>query len=175
MNRPSIDLGAAPGGPGGEESNRLFIISVIGLAGMLLLGMLGIGGYILFGRAQRTPVAVIPTSTPVLSPTATHTATPTFTITPTRTSTPTPRPTNTPVLLPTPTPVRPVLPGATPAAALTEAAPTPTSAVVPPTPTPPPVGGGAPPQAGFGLGGVIGVGLALAALAAVAHKLRLTD
>ncbi|MGQ9628260.1 MAG: hypothetical protein ACUVV0_15325 [Anaerolineae bacterium] len=173
MERPSIDLGAI-GGPTGGESNRMFVIAFIGLVGMLLLGMLGIGGYILFARAGRGPVAVAPTPTVAVTPT--HTPTPTLTATPTKT--PTPRPTNTPVLLPTPTPtIVQLVPGATPAAAITGVAPTPspTGVLVQPTPTPPPVGGGAPPQAGFGLGGIVGVGLTLAALAAAARRLRLTD
>jgi hypothetical protein len=110
-------LGGEPEVEGGEGRNRLFIIIVIGLAGMLVCGLLGVGGYMLFIRprgdqsaiatreavAQRaTLIAQQATSTPTA--TATSPALPTAPPSPTPTQTQTPLPTqegtNTPVVPP---------------------------------------------------------------------------
>ena len=142
-----------------EESggpNRLFIIIAIALIGLIMLGALGIGGYMVIIRpGQQTSVAaqntkVVAEATAAAYDTAlapTDTPVPTDTPAPT----PTPRATNTPVIRPTDT----LEPGAVP------------------TPTRTPVGGGQTPQTGFG--GLAAV-LAAAALAVVifaARKLRL--
>lgn len=88
----------------------------LGLVGLLILGLLGIGGLIVFTRLRgpATPTVVAeltPTATPAKTPTATPTKAPTATPTRTPTSIPTPTPTKaitpspTPVVTPTPTPV----------------------------------------------------------------------
>ncbi|MDY7039899.1 MAG: hypothetical protein SVX38_03445 [Chloroflexota bacterium] len=113
-------LGGEPEVEGEEGRNRLFIIIVIGLAGLLVCGLLGIGGYMLFIRpsgdqsavatreavSQRaTLIAQQATSTPTA--TATIPALPTALPSPTPTETNTPMPTseatNTPVVQPTAT------------------------------------------------------------------------
>ena len=83
--------------PEPPEQNRLFIIIAIGLVGMLVLGLLGIGGYVVFSRSKRptqaqgaaqlTPVVLLATSTATIM----------------ATDTPTVKTTSTPVVLP-PTP-----------------------------------------------------------------------
>lgn len=77
----------------------------LGLVGLLILGLLGIGGLIVFtklrGPATPTVVAELtPTATPTKAPTATPTRTPTSVPTPTRVVTPSP----TSAVTPTPTP-----------------------------------------------------------------------
>jgi len=79
----------------------------LGLVGLLILGLLGIGGFIVFTRlrAPATPTVVAeltPTGTPAKAPTATPTRTPTSVPTPTPTRVVTPSPA--PLVTPTPTP-----------------------------------------------------------------------
>ncbi len=99
----------------GFGQNRIFTMIALGLVGLLILGLLGIGGLIVFTRlrAPATPTVVAeltPTATPAKAPTATPTKAPTATPTRTPTSIPTPTPTKavtpspTPVVTPTPTP-----------------------------------------------------------------------
>ena len=89
--------------PEPPEQNRLFIIIAIGLVGMLVLGLLGIGGYVVFSRSKRTgpqpqamPLVMMATDTPTVM--ATDTPLPTKTLAPAVTNTPV-------VLLSTSTPV----------------------------------------------------------------------
>lgn len=100
----------------GFGQNRIFTMIALGLVGLLILGLLGIGGLIVFTRLRgpATPTVVAeltPTATPAKAPTATPTKAPTATPTRTPTSIPTPTPTKaitpspTPVVTPTPTPV----------------------------------------------------------------------
>ncbi len=147
------------GGPGFEAPNRLFIIIAIGLVGMLVLGLLGIGGYVVFSRARQ---AMVPTPTVMVKPpeTPTRTSTPTYTLTFTPTKTPTRAPSYTPVVLPpTSTPVEGAV---TPSAIEVAVTPTPTSGV------------GPPPDTGFGIG-ALGVGMVLAALLILARRVRLAS
>ena len=66
------------------EQNRLFVIIAIGLVGMLVLGLLGIGGYVVFARTKHasavvsppTAVAFISAATPTVM--ATNTPAPTL-------------------------------------------------------------------------------------------------
>ena len=173
------------------EQNRLFIIIAIGLVGMLVLGLLGIGGYVVFSRSRRasqaqqviqsTPVVLLATSTPTVM--ATPTSLPTLAPT---------RPTNTPVVLQT-----------TPTAVIVVVQPTATLAseffrAAPPSPDdsgdaepmlggttegaaeePQPPAAAQPdvtktPDTGFGLG-ALGLGAGLAAVVFVARRLRLHD
>ena len=94
----------------GFGENRIFTMIALGLVGLLILGLLGIGGLIIFTRLRgpATPTVVAeltPTATPTKAPTATPTKAPTATptkpptATPTRVATPSP----TPVVTPTPT------------------------------------------------------------------------
>ncbi len=119
-----------------------------GLIGLLVLGVIAAGAFMLFGkRAEPTPVVVItpvptstpiPTDTPLPSPTPMPTNTPIPTNTPEPVATDTPAPTNTPTVLPSPTaPV--VSPTDTPAPTPTPVpTATPVPAVVPPPPSPTP-------------------------------------
>ena len=149
---------------GGESQNRLFIIIAIGLVGMLVLGLLGIGGYVIISRVRRSSeqVAVAQTAaaaTAGAQATAeapTETSVPTFTSVPT--NTPTPMVTNTQVVPPT-----------TGTPELTPGAPTPERTA---TPTP---AEGETPSAGFGGIGAILAGLALAVVVLVARKVRLAS
>jgi len=105
----------------GLGQNRVFTMIALGLVGLLILGLLGIGGLILFTRLRgpATPTVVAeltPTATPTKPPTATPTKPPTAT------------PTRTPTSVPTPTPTRVATPSPTPVAT-----PTPTEEVVPET------------------------------------------
>jgi cell division septation protein DedD len=95
----------------GFGQNRIFTIIALGLVGLLILGLVGIGGLILFTRLRgpATPTVVAeltPTATPTRAPTATPTKAPTATPTKAPTATPTPvvTPSPTPVVTPTPTP-----------------------------------------------------------------------
>jgi hypothetical protein len=89
------------------RNSKLFMMVAIFLVGMLVLGLLAIGGVVIFGSINRAQQAARPTPTPTLpavvrAPTATQTSTPT--VTPLPTNTPLPTLTYTPVVLPTPTP-----------------------------------------------------------------------
>jgi hypothetical protein len=118
-----------------EAQSCLFnIIISIGLIGLLLLGLLGIGGYVIFNRARRSSeqVAAVQTTTAVTVTTQATavalTETPTPVLLPTDTSTV--PPTNTPVVPPSEeTPG--VTPGVTPRAPIPELPATPEA-----TPTP---------------------------------------
>lgn len=154
-------LGGEPEEEGAEGRNRLFIIIVVGLAGLLVCGLLSIGGYMLFIKpgadqsaiatreavAQRaTLIAQQATSTP--TPTATVPALPTAPPTATPTATPTQAATNTPVVPPTETPV----PGA---------------------PTPTPTWGGGTPDTGIGGLGAALLAAGLAVVVFIVRKVRL--
>jgi cell division septation protein DedD len=145
---------------GGEAQNRLFIIIVIGLAGLLVLGLLGIGGYAIFSRARRGAEQVAAAQT-VAAATAAAQAT-------AEAPTETPVPTFTPVSTSTPTE----------AATLVVSPLTGTPELTPPAPTPvrtatPTPAEGETPTAGFGGIGAILAGLALAVVLVVARKVRL--
>ncbi len=180
------------GGPVGDEpSRKLFLIIAIGLVGMLVLGLLGIGGYVLFSRtirARSAQVAQAPTETPMGMPIEEEGAEKTPTPTLTRTKTPTPRPTDTPTRAPTftpvviPTVVTPIVaresPAATRVAGGEGADATTVAMATTPTPTFTPVAvssGDTTPQTGLSLGGVVGIGLVLAALTVAARRLRSAD
>lgn len=153
---------------GGESQNRLFIIIAIGLVGMLVLGLLAIGGYVIFRQATQSRAevnAAAQTATAVAIAQATAeapTEIPTPTLPPVPTDTPTPRVTNTPVVY-----LSEEAPEGTPE--LTPGAPTYT-----PTATPT-LAEGETPSAGFGGMGIILAGLALAVVLVVARKARLAS
>lgn len=162
-----FSYGTEPGeGPIEEQrgSGRMFTIMTIGLIGMIMLGILGIGYYLIQIKPQRDrerdaqATQVIAEATAialqtVLAPTDTPLPTDTFVPTDTPFPTPTPKATNTLVLSATATPV----PGAAP------------------TPTRTPVRPGQTPDTGIGgLGAVLAaVGLVIVIL--VARKLRLAS
>lgn len=87
-------------------SNKLFVMIAIFLVGMLVLGLLAIGGVVIFGSINRAQQAARPTATSTLAivraSTPTQTRTPTATPLPTNTAPPTM--TNTPVVQATLTP-----------------------------------------------------------------------
>jgi hypothetical protein len=89
------------------RNSKMFTMVAIFLVGMLVLGLLAIGGVVIFGSINRAQQAARPTATPTLpavvrAPTVTQTSTPT--VTPMPSNTPLPTLTYTPVVLPTPTP-----------------------------------------------------------------------
>jgi hypothetical protein len=146
-----------------EGQNRLFVIIAIGLVGLLVLGLLGIGGYVIVSRlrkgteqvaiAAQTATAAAEVQATAEAPT--ETPVPTFTLVPT--DTPTVKATNTPVIPPS------------------EGTPEET----PPAPTPAPTATtpaeGETPSAGFGGIGVILGGLGLAVVFVLARKVRLAS
>jgi len=151
-------------GGGGESQNRLFIIIAIGLVGLLVLGLMGIGGYVIFSRANRgaQQVAAARTATAATAEAQATAEAPTETPVPTFTSVPT----HTPTLAVTNTPVVPpsaLTPGVTP--------PAPTAAAT--ATRKPPAAEGETPSAGFGGIGPILAGLALAVVLLVVRKVRL--
>jgi len=168
--------------PEPPEQNRLFIIIAIGLVGMLVLGLLGIGGYVVFSRSKRSSQAQLAAqATPVVL-LAADTPTVMATDTPLPTKTSTPVPTNTPVvLLSTTTAADVALQQATttPASGFFNAqttTPVETQIVVIENPTATPISGStsqttSTPDTGFGLG-VLGLGAGLAAVVFVTRRLR---
>ena len=128
----------------GSGGNRLFVILAVGLAGLIVLGLLAIGGVLVLQNihtqqelAQITPqptptlaiVEQVPTNTPMPTPTPTR-----------EVATPIPTATNTPVVAPTDTPSTEDM-----AATATAAAPTNT-----PVPVGTPAGNNEVPDTGFG-------------------------
>lgn len=167
------------------EQNRLFVIIAIGLVGMLVLGLLGIGGYVVFARTKHAAAVVAPTSVAFIAaatPTVMATNTPMPTLAPAIT-----KPTNTPVVL-APTPAGEVSasgalnPTAT-AQLLIRSTVVVATSVAPAAPAEPVLRGVLPtaepeqpestPNTGFGMGGFVGLGTVLAGLAFVARRLRL--
>ncbi len=162
-----FSFGTEPGeGPIGEErgGNRVFTIMAIGLIGMIMLGMLGIGFYLIRIKPQRDrelaeqATQVIAEATAIamqtaLAPTDTPLPTDTFVPTDTPFPTPTPKATNTLVLSATATPV----PGAVP------------------TPTRTPVRPGQTPETGIGGLGAVLAAVGLVVIILVARKLRLAS
>ncbi len=127
-----------------EGGSRLFIIIAVALVGLLIVGLVGIGGFVLFTRMSGEPTE----PTPVAAATVTRTPAPTFTPTPSEA---------------TPTPTKVVgegteVPGETPAPGAT-----PTTA--PST--------GEIPETGFGPLEAFLVGLGLVVAVVVARKFRL--
>lgn len=142
--------------------NRVFFIMAIGLVGLIFIGILGIGFYLLRIKPQRDREEIarvtqaVAEQTEIARETAlapTPTSPPTFTPVPTSTPppTPTPKATNTLVVL------TPATPG--PGAA--------------PTPTRTPVGGPQTPATGNGGLGAVLAAVGLVAVIVVARKLRL--
>lgn len=127
-----------------EGGNRLFVILAVGLAGLIVLGLLSIGGVLVLRniRGQQEIAQVTPQATPTLMAVkAVPTNTPAPTSTPTTApNTPVPTATNTPVVLPTETPSEAQM-----AATATAAAPTDT-----PVPVGTPAGNNQLPDTGFG-------------------------
>jgi hypothetical protein len=176
--------------PEPPEQNRLFIIIAIGLVGMLVLGLLGIGGYVIFSRSKRPTQRVAQQSTAIVL-LATDTPTVMATDTPLPTKTATPLWTNTPVvLLGSSTPAVVVLQPTTTALSgfFGAGTTTPEVVVIPgtspqmtqvvvienPTATPPsaPQQATSTPNTGFGLG-AIGLGAGLAFVVFMTRRLRL--
>jgi hypothetical protein len=145
---------------GGESQSRLFIIIAIGLVGLLVLGLMGIGGYVIFSRYRRgaEEVAVAQTAAAATAEVQATAEAPTEPPVPTFTPMPTP------TVAATNTPVVPLITG-TPEE--TRPAPTPVR-----TATPRPAQGETP-SAGFGGIGAILAGLALAVVLVVVRKVRL--
>lgn len=87
------------------DNNRLFVLIVLFLVGLLVLGMLAIGGVVIIGNIDRAQRAARPTLTPMLPivAQATPTLPPTATPSPTNTSEPTVTPTKVVQGAPTPT------------------------------------------------------------------------
>jgi ABC-type Na+ efflux pump permease subunit len=167
------------------EQNRLFVIIAIGLVGMLVLGLLGIGGYVIFARTKHASAVVSPPTVVAFiaaaTPTVMATNTPMPTLAPAVA-----KPTNTPVVL-APTVAGGVSggsslikPTATPQLLIRSTVVVATSApsgpvirgVVPTAQAPQPQQESTP-NTGFGMGGFVGMGTVLAGLAFVARRLRL--
>ena len=87
-------------------SNKLFVMIAIFLVGILVLGLLAIGGVVIFGSFNRAQQAARPTATATLAIVRANTPTPsrTPTATPIPTNTSLPTMTNTPVVMATLTP-----------------------------------------------------------------------
>jgi cytoskeletal protein RodZ len=158
------------------SQNRLFVLIALGLVGLLVIGLLGIGGYVVLGNLRK--VSVRPTPTAVLAeiaqPVVTPTQVPTFTPVP---------PTPTATLVATNTPVvrqeetNAPAGGATPAAA--EQKPPQQAQQQPPQSqeqqpqAEPQAEQEATPQTGFGATEAILLGLGLGAVLIVVRRLRL--
>ncbi len=159
--------------PSEEEggSNRLFVILAVGLAGLIVLGLVAIGGVLILRniKNQQELAQVTPVATPTLAvveelptPTATHTPVP---VAPTEPAQPTP--TNTPVVQPTQTPTEGE------SATATAQAPPETNT---PVPVGTPAGGGDTPQevpdTGVGGFGIALIALGLTAVLVVSRRMR---
>jgi cell division septation protein DedD len=151
-----------------ESQNRLFIIIAIGLVGLLVLGLMGIGGYVIFSRARRGTEQVAAAQTAAAATAEAQATAEAPTEAPTYT--PIVPPTNTPTVAPTNTPVVP------PSAEMAEGTPekTPAAPTSAPTATPK-LAEGETPSAGFGGIGAILAGLALAVVFVIARKVRLAS
>jgi hypothetical protein len=98
-------VGGTPEPPTSDADKRLRINLIIGAIVVVLLLVLGIGGFFFFlGQRSNPTPGITPTPGVTPTPTATPTPTPTATPTPTPTPTATPTPTPTPTATPTPTP-----------------------------------------------------------------------
>jgi hypothetical protein len=151
------------------SQNRFFVLIALGLVGFLVIGMLGLGGYVLLSRLRRASVR--PTPTAVIAqeielPTQTPTPVPTFTPVPPP-PTPTVAATNTPVIRPEAGQPSGQVP--TPAAAAQEQP----AGGAAPTETPQEAGEEATPTTGFGATEALLLGLGLGAVVVVARRLRL--
>ena len=125
---PASPIVAPPPGSEKRKTSLPGLLLVLGLVAMVL-GCLGLGGYVVYRYFLEQQVAVPAQRTPVIKATPRQQPSPTSTPTPTPTPTPRPTPTPTPRSLPTPTP-RPT-PVPTPV-------PTPTPEEEPSTPSPTP-------------------------------------
>ncbi len=85
--------------PAGGGPNRLFILIALGLAALLILGILGLGGYVFLSNMSRAalppPTVRIAAATPSLAPVAdtpapTETASPTLVVSQVQSTLPTP-------------------------------------------------------------------------------------
>jgi hypothetical protein len=118
---------------GGGSSRQVFIILAIGLAGLLILGVIGLGGVFLFNRiASGNPTPTLP------RPTATATRLPTAVVIAAATDVPTATP-----VIPTALPVVTLAPTVAASGTLTTTAPVTTTGTVTP-------GNGTLPQSGLG-------------------------
>ncbi len=151
-----------------EESggNRLFVILAVGLAGLIVLGLLAIGGVLVLRniRTQQELAQITPQPTPTLAvveqvPTNTPMPTPTATTAP---ATPAPTATNTPVVAPTNTPSSEDM-----AATATAAAPTNT-----PVPVGTPAGTNEVPDTGFGGLEMVLIAFGLVGVLFVSRRMR---
>jgi hypothetical protein len=140
--------------PSAGGQNRLFLIVVLGLVGLLMLGLVAIAGLVVYTRfvapgASPTTVALV---TP--SPQATMAATATMA----------------PTVMPAGTPT-PVAGAPTPTRVLQEGTPAPEGAT--PTVTATPQGGGEMAPTGFGPLGAVAGGVALVFVILAVRRLRL--
>lgn len=160
---------------GGNEDgggNRLFVILAVGLAGLVVLGLVAIGGVLILrnirsqqslAQATAVPVATQIVRVEEVIPTPTATLTP---IPAVPTDVPEATPTNTPVVMPTNTPTQDE--AAATVAAAPEAAPTKT-----PVPAGMPAGNNEVPDTGVG-GFELGlIALGLVAVVFISRRLRL--
>lgn len=81
--------------PAGGGPNRMFILLALGLAGLLVLGVIGLGGYFVIQNLIRPPaaptrIALATATRPASTPTVASTATPADIATPTLVNAPAP-------------------------------------------------------------------------------------
>lgn len=168
----SIDFEQPDGNEPEEGGNRLFIILAVGLAGLVVLGLVAIGGVLIMKniRNQQTLAqATVTVPTPTLmvaeevipTPTATYTPVPALPTEPAQ-----PTPTNTPVVMPTNTPTQ--AEAATAAAAPTTAP----AATKTPVPVGTPAGNNQVPNTGVGGFELSLIAAGLLAVVIVSRRLR---
>lgn len=168
----TIDFEQPDGGEPEEGGNRLFIILAVGLAGLVVLGLVAIGGVLIMKniRNQQTLAqATITAPTPTLmvaeevipTPTATYTPVPALPTEPAQ-----PTPTNTPVVLATNTPTE------AEAAAVAAAATTAPPATKTPVPVGTPAGNNQVPNTGVGGFELSLIAMGLLAVVIVSRRLR---